>query len=1040
MSVNGDGEDMDLDEVPLGSGTQAPVIDVAAREREFDETYPNRPRNKKKTLPFHTLLDDLFDPLKKNQNPQTGQRARKQIGPDHGPAPGSHGKRRAIIESYISRWRQQVGPDFFPVMRIIIPDKDRDRGVYGLKEKALARYLIKIMKIDKNSEDGFGLTNWKVPGIGSSSSGDFATRCQEVLQKRPFRTEYGSMTIQEVNDQLDKLSAAQKEETQLPIIADFYRRMNAAEMTWLIRLVLRQMKIGATEKTIMDVFHPDAEMLFNVSSSLRRVCWDLYNQNIRLERENTGVTLMQCFQPQLAYYDGNNFPKLVEYLHRYSTDDDKAFWIEEKLDGERIQMHMQRDPGQPGGYAFKFYSRKGKDYTYLYGESLEDKESSLTQHLKKAFRDDVSNLVLDGEMVTWDPEFDRPAAFGTLKTAALAEKSNPFGGKLRPLYRVFDILVLNDHLLTQYELRERRKALEKTVTNPVYRRFELHEHIVASAPDEIKARLRHVIETGAEGLVLKNPRTSYSLGARLKDWLKVKPEYMENYGESIDCLIIAGYYGSGKRGGTLSSFLCGLRADKHSKRFISFFKVGGGFAAGDYATVQHKTDGKWQEYDVKKPPKDYITLAGPAHAPREKPDVWIKPEDSLVVECKAESFRTSDEFATGITLRFPRFKKFRDDRSWTDSLTFDEFRNLKSRLEEKEKEQEEKKEQFKAEKSRAKRRALTNRKKPLKVVGYGLSSQSGEVKSDPEARVSNVFHGLTFFVMTESLPPTKKTKPELEAMIKSHGGKIVQTAHLAPPKATSFTKKDEDGEAFAQPEPEKVICIAERNPIKVASLIKANDTLIVKPAWIFDCIAQAKRDFAHGLEEFPLLFEPDRHLFFTPDELKGTFDENVDKYGDAFYRETTVEELEQLFNKMDDVANKSSSAPKTSAKAHNSLADAADGLIAQQSESSGTEMKGWMFRRQTLYFDNATTTDTSDINMTLACNTALFAGATLATSIDDRNSTQIIASPSSNLRNIRKQLAKRGSQSKIPRVVTPQWILESWEAGTLLTDERFEAR
>jgi DNA ligase 4 len=68
----------------------------------------------------------------------------------------------------------------------------------------------------------------------------------------------------------------------------------------------------------------------------------------------------------------------------------KTFWLEEKLDGERIQLHKR-------GNEFRFFSRfgrrvipinanrKAKDYTYLYGTSFDDEESSLTRHLKKAF-------------------------------------------------------------------------------------------------------------------------------------------------------------------------------------------------------------------------------------------------------------------------------------------------------------------------------------------------------------------------------------------------------------------------------------------------------------------------------------------------------------------------------------------------------------------------------------------------------------------------------------------------------------------------------
>ena len=120
--------------------------------------------------------------------------------------------------------------------------------MYGLKEKAIGKLLVKLMRIDKDSEDGYNLLNWKLPGQTTASrmAGDFAGRCFEVISKRPMRSSPGTMRIAEVNELLDKLSAAQKEEHQLPIFEIFYKRMNADELMWLIRIVLRQMKVSYT--------------------------------------------------------------------------------------------------------------------------------------------------------------------------------------------------------------------------------------------------------------------------------------------------------------------------------------------------------------------------------------------------------------------------------------------------------------------------------------------------------------------------------------------------------------------------------------------------------------------------------------------------------------------------------------------------------------------------------------------------------------------------------------------------------------------------
>lgn len=441
---------------------------------------------------------------------------------------------------FISRWRTEVGNDFYPALRLIIPEKDRDRAMYGLKEKAIAKLLIKLLKIGAKSDDGDSLINWKVPGQTGQSAGDFPGRCYQVLSKRAMRNDVGDMRIAEVNILLDRLSAAQKEENQLPIFEEFYDRMNATELTWLIRIILRQMKLGASERTILDIWHPDGEALFNVSSNLRRVCWELKDPNERLGGENSSappsIELMQCFQPQLAQFQTHSFQVMVQRLG--CTETDPYFWIEEKLDGERMQLHMVEDHNEPGGKRFAFWSRKAKDYTYLYGSGFEDNESALTRHIKDAFDDQLRNIILDGEMITWDPSTNKMVPFGTLKTAALSEKSNPFAATgIRPLFRVFDCLFLNDTVLTPYTLEDRRKALERFVKD-VKQRIEIHQYQKAKSADDIGPALRKVIEESSEGLVLKNPRSMYRLNSRNDDWMKVKPEYMTEFGESLDCVIM----------------------------------------------------------------------------------------------------------------------------------------------------------------------------------------------------------------------------------------------------------------------------------------------------------------------------------------------------------------------------------------------------------------------------------------------------------------------------------------------------------------------
>jgi DNA ligase-4 len=431
-------------------------------------------------------------------------------------------------------------------------------------------------------------------------------------------------------------------------------------------------------------------------------------------------------------------------------------------------------------------------------------------------------------MITWDMEEDKMVPFGTLKTAALSEQRNPHSGGSRPLYKAFDCLYVNDKPITKYTLRDRRKALEASVKS-INRRLEIHEFKEAHKASDIEPMLRQVVAEASEGLVIKSPGSMYRLNERNDDWIKVKPEYMTEFGEDLDCVIVGGYFGSGRRGGTISSFMCGLRVnDSHIKqganpqKTYSFFKVGGGLGANDYAEIRHITDGKWKDWDPKKPPTDYLELAG-GDRQFERPDVWIKPEDSVVVSVKGASVGTTDQFRMGLTLRFPRFKKLRRDKDWHAALSINDFLELKRNAE---KQQQEKK--FEIDNERKKRRAgISKRKKPLTIAG----AEDGESVNQYAGPDTQLFDGLTFFVISDSTE-MKKSKPELEQMIKANGGMIVQT----------LVGK------------ETFICIGEKKNLKARSIEKAGDRNIVKPQWLLDCIEQNKSD--EGLRKFLLPFEP----------------------------------------------------------------------------------------------------------------------------------------------------------------------------------------
>ncbi|KAF3311061.1 DNA ligase (ATP) [Orbilia oligospora] len=952
---------------------------VTQEKEDVDAKFPNRPRNEKPSPPFSVLYQELFNPLMQNlKNPaKTRGKRSTQKAPQE--------KRREIITRFIARWRRDVGNDIWPAFRLIMPDKDRERSVYGLKEKALGTVLIKVLRISRDSDDAYNLLHWKQPRIGGDSkatgAGDFPSRCETAISKRALRTDPGDLTIDDVNELLNRLAEDSKNHT--PVIQEFYNRMNAEELTWLIKIILKQMKVGATEKTFLDCWHQDADELYNVSSSLKLVCWDLWDPEFRLDSSDKGVKLGQTFQPQLAQFQLRSFEDVVKKMQ--PTEDDKVFWIEEKLDGERMQLHLHDDG------TFKFYSRKAKEYTDHYGSSVDDENGTLTRYLKKAFKPGVRNIILDGEMVTWDPIEDAMVAFGTLKSAVIAQRTDDPSAH-RPFFRVFDILYLNDTSLIKYTLRDRRNALISAV-EPVHRRLEVHTYTEGTTVEDIKVKLREVVAEASEGLVIKNPRSMYCLGDRNDDWLKVKPDYVKDLGENFDLLVIGGYYGQGSRGGRLSSFMCGLRAP--NGKYYSFTKVGGGFSAQDYNWIRHQTEGKWNTWNTRKPPAEYIELAA---GQAERPDEWIKPEDSIVISVKGAAVTPSDQFKTGLTLRFPRFTKLREDRSWNSALSLNEFFRRKRELDE----QQQKENEMHIEQRRATKRV----RKQFKIAGADQIVEPVAVSND------HLFEGMNFWIMTESSKP-RKSKAEIEGIVKACGGNIFQSDGGAP----------------------NVKCIADKSVVKVLTLKKKN-VEVIRPQWVFDC------------QELGCILplEADRHMLFIPPDSKDKFEETIDPYGDSYYRDTTAEDLSKLL--------------RDCVKLENDETITEEAVSELKDELSQVDPPiGWMFQHIVAYLDtpqnaqknhisataedilkangqSRSQLDKIGLNLMMCQNLLEFGDGKIVDDFENEDITHIIVDYQdlTRVRAIRNLLSARDA---IPRVTLTDWIEESWRDETLLGVENF---
>ena len=226
----------------------------------------------------------------------------------------------------------------------------------------------------------------------------------------------------------------------------------------------------------------------------------------------------------------------------------------------------------------------------------------------------------------------------------------------------FDILSKDGESLIEKPYFERRKILTETVIpNDV---IVVDEYVQVDEPSEVMKYHRQYLAEGYEGAVMKIWNGEYLPGRQGWNWVKIK-EVEGTSGklsDTLDLVVLGYYYGRGKRAGFgIGAFLVGL---KKGDVWVSLAKIGTGLTDDEFRSLKAKLDG----IELKEKPENY-RVEGTLVA-----DVWVEPK--VVVEVAADEVTTSNVHAGGIALRFPRLKRFREDKGAEQSTTWKEVEQI----------------------------------------------------------------------------------------------------------------------------------------------------------------------------------------------------------------------------------------------------------------------------------------------------------------------------------------------------------------------------
>jgi len=512
----------------------------------------------------------------------------------------------------------------------------------GVAEKLAIRAISKSSGLSiKKIEDDYK----KCGDLGITASNILKLKTQTTFTAEKITLE----RIYETLFRIAKLGGKGSQDLKMKYISSLLNDATPLEAKFVLKILLGTLRLGIAENTIMDALaiaftgkkenKGQIENAYNVSSDLGKVSLLIATDGID-EIKKFKISLFSPIRPMLA----DRVKSEKEAIKKMS----EIFAAEYKLDGERVQIHKQANE-------VILFSRRLENITQYYPDIVENVKKSLS----------VNEGVFEAEIVPINENTGEFLPFQELMHRRRKYKLEKAISQYPITVNFFDVLYFDKKDCLNLEYSERRKILEKLVNEDDF--SKLVPMLLVKNENEIEDFLENSINSGCEGLMLKTLDAPYRAGARGSNWLKLKREYRNELGDSLDLIVIGAYFGRGRRTGLYGTLLLGTyNPDKDN--FPSVCKVGTGF-------TDESLDQLYQILSNK------ITLKKNSRVVSEmEADVWFEPE--LVLEIVASEITLSPIHKTGLNLirkgsgfalRFPKFTgKIRYEKAVEDASTGEE--------------------------------------------------------------------------------------------------------------------------------------------------------------------------------------------------------------------------------------------------------------------------------------------------------------------------------------------------------------------------------
>ncbi len=471
-----------------------------------------------------------------------------------------------------------------------------------------------ILEISGSNQREFENVYLKYGDLGSTAEELFSHKAVLPVVKR-------ELTLNDIYQEFDKMASIMGKkavEGRKSILRGLLLDASPIEAKYLIKILTGELRIGLTEGLVEEAIAKAFNYDIKEIKKVQLVTGDVGTTALLAFERRIYEAKLKPMQP-LSYMLADTMPSANDIEQYYK----KELYAEFKYDGIRVQAHKLGDK-------IAIYSRKLEEITDDFPEILEG--------LKKVHDD----FILDGEIVPFKD--NAPLPFHELqRRLRRKEIDSKILNEVPVALFVYDLLYLNERVLLDEPLCERRKILESLgFDNSI--KISYMKQVKNSS--EIEELFNLSKKIGHEGLVLKDPSSPYTPGKRGKRWVKLKKEL-----DTLDVVIVATEYGHGKRAGLYSDYTFAVKDDDNLK------VIGKAYSGLTDDEILEMTD---RLKNLALEDHGYMLI--------------VKPE--IVLEVAFDSIQKSDRHDSGYALRFPRIKRIRYDKGPLDIDTLDKVKEI----------------------------------------------------------------------------------------------------------------------------------------------------------------------------------------------------------------------------------------------------------------------------------------------------------------------------------------------------------------------------